>query len=1006
MGSHYARFIVRFRWLILAFWLAVTAAGLLFLPSLSSVVLQKQTNYLPSSSPVMEASQLADRVNPGKSGHSSAVIAIHHSGGLTPADKAYFTARMNRLSNSLGNYGIVRVVDAANTPYDRSSFISKDETTEIAVVDFPHGDVSTQTDTALANIKEAFPKAEVPSGAQIYFTGDVPIQYDDATISQQGVEKTAGVTVALVLIILLIVFRSLLAPLVTLLTIGVSFLLSSSIVAWLVQYHSFPVSSFTQTFLIAILFGAGTDYSIILLNRFREELTNDHETAADALAVTLQSVFRTVLFSALTVLVSFSVLGLAKFGLYRSAVGVSVGVFIALLAILSFTPALMSVFGRSLFWPRRPMPGSTHPPSRIWGATGRLSTRRPWWVILVLIVVLAPIASLFTDHRTFNPMNDIPNAPSVKGFHVVAKAFGPGHVLPTTFVLRTNQDFRTPKGLASIQAVSSALSAQPGVTSVSSATQPTGKPIREFTLAHQNQLAANGLDKVAKGLHKLSSGLSSADRNIARGDSGLHQLSAGSQQVATGATALSGGLEKAAAGASQLANGGQHLAASTRRLASGAKSTAAGSSQVATATQALANAIAEWSATHPGDVGNPTWQQIEKLAAVAKQGSTEVASGLASLSNGTNQLADGTEALAGNASALAGGLRQLHSGANHLTTGTQQVALGIRQFTRGLTPLSSGFRSADTGLAQLDSGVTQISTELHNSSHAAIDGNPGFYLPASTLEHNVSLKKAMNAYISPGGHVATLTVTLNDDPYSLQAMSRVEALQRVAETALTDSPMHGGEVYPGGPTAVQNALNKVSTADFNRTVLLISSCVFLLLILMLRSIIAPIYIMASLIGTYLVTMGIVQVLTIHVLHQPGLSWPVPFFVFLLLVALGVDYSMFLMSRFDEELHHGLTTRQAMREAMLRMGGVVFSAAIIMAGTFGSLTVAGVTSLEEIGIAIVIGLLIYATVLLGFFVPAAASVIGAGHFWPFARRETDSDGDPGAETPRKPIHSQT
>ncbi len=87
--------------------------------------------------------------------------------------------------------------------------------------------------------------------------------------------------------------------------------------------------------------------------------------------------------------------------------------------------------------------------------------------------------------------------------------------------------------------------------------------------------------------------------------------------------------------------------------------------------------------------------------------------------------------------------------------------------------------------------------------------------------------------------------------------------------------------------------------------------IFVLLIFLLRSIIAPTYIIISLAVTYFVTMGIVQVISIHMLHKPGLSWPIPFFVFLLLVALGVDYAIFLMSRFDKEFNHGYPHQKAM-----------------------------------------------------------------------------------------------
>ncbi len=139
-------------------------------------------------------------------------------------------------------------------------------------------------------------------------------------------------------------------------------------------------------------------------------------------------------------------------------------------------------------------------------------------------------------------------------------------------------------------------------------------------------------------------------------------------------------------------------------------------------------------------------------------------------------------------------------------------------------------------------------------------------------------------------------------------------------------------------------------------------------------------------GNYTVTMGCLQTIVLHVLHKPGVSWAVRFFVFLLLVALGVDYSMFLMARFEEEYLRGMSPSDAIREAMSKMGKVIFSAAAIMAGTFGSMIVAGVESLTEIGLSVVMGLILYAAVFLAFFIPASVRVVGRGHGWQFRIRE--------------------
>jgi RND superfamily putative drug exporter len=998
----YAAWIFRLRWVIIPVWIAVIAVAIALLPSLPTVVARQKTSFLPDSSSVIQAAKLADQVNPEKAAKSTAVVAIQDQNGLTAEEQKYFEDQLRRIEQDKAHYDVQSVQQKGNTDASLADkFVSKDHTTEIALIGFQDAIGDPGLPDALAKVQAAF--AHPPQGAQVYLTGDAPIQEDDIAISQRGAERTTVVTIVLVLVILLVVFRSLLAPLLTLLAIGLSFALSSSVVAGLTEL-GLPVSTFTQTFLIATLFGAGTDYSIILLNRFREELSLADGDRLEALQATLQGVGKTVIFSSLTVIVSFAALGLANFGLYKSAVGVAIGVAITLLTCLVFIPALMSWLGAALYWPRKPHPGAAHGESRLWGWTSRLSTAHPWRVILVLMVALAPIASLFSEERTFDPMADIPQAPAVKGFQAVADAFGPGEALPTTIVLQTDKNLRTPQGLATIQNVTATLANVPLVKEVDSATQPVGKPVKAFQIANQNQQAAGGLGDVANGLSKLADNLKQSGNRIGQKLADLNQLAAGSQQltngigqVSSGVQSLSDNAQKLAQGAHPLAQGIAAAAQGATQLHQGTQSLAQSEGQLAALSSNLKQGLEAWAKAHPEVAQDPAWQQLLAMAAAEQSGTAQAATAAEQLASGSGQLAASLGQLKAGGSQLDAGLSQLAQGASKLAqgaaqlpTGSQQVANGVKQLPPSLHQLASGLKSAGDGAAKLQDGVTQVQNFLRNTKSASSAGSPGFYVPKSAVESNRDLAAAMDAYISPDGHIAKFTVILNRNPYSTEAMAAIPQLVAAADAALLTSPIHDGKVLAGGTTPVQAELNRVSGEDFSRSMGIILVAIFVLLAVMLRSLIAPVYIILSLAATYFVTMGLVQTIVLHVLHKQGLSWAVPFFVFLLLVALGVDYSIFLMTRFEEEYLGGMSPREAIRTAMVRMGNVIFSAAAIMAGTFGSMVVAGVESLIEIGLAVVIGLILYTAVLLAFFIPACVRVVGRGHGWPFAVDDAEED----------------
>ncbi len=201
---------------------------------------------------------------------------------------------------------------------------------------------------------------------------------------------------------------------------------------------TFPLSNFTQIFLVAVLFGIGTDYCILLISRFKEELTHSGGDKTEAIIQTYRTAGRTVLFSGLAVLVGFAAIGFSTFMLYRSAVAVAVGVAVLLIALFTIVPFFMAVLGTKLFWPAK---GSLeHKPSRLWGTVGKFSLKRPLWALMILAVIIVPFLTAYKGSISFNSLDEIGDKyDSVKAFNIISDSFGPGDSLPTTVIVKTDQ---------------------------------------------------------------------------------------------------------------------------------------------------------------------------------------------------------------------------------------------------------------------------------------------------------------------------------------------------------------------------------------------------------------------------------------------------------------------------------------------------------------------------------------------------------------------------------------
>lgn len=230
--------------------------------------------------------------------------------------------------------------------------------------------------------------------------------------------------------------------------------------------------------------------------------------------------------------------------------------------------------------------------------------------------------------------------------------------------------------------------------------------------------------------------------------------------------------------------------------------------------------------------------------------------------------------------------------------------------------------------------------------------------------------------------MTTMDVVLNKNPYSTAAINQIDDIQAAVDRATKNTPMENAKVGIGGTTSMYHDLRDVSNEDYTRTVVLMLLGIGLVLIALLRSFIMPAYILLSLVATYYTSVSITEFIFTNILGYSGLNWAIPFFGFVMLIALGVDYSIFLMDRFNEDRDQPVTA--AIHDAMKNMGTVISSAAIILGGTFAAMMPSGVTELMEIATIIITGLVVYNIIILPLFIPVMVKTFGQANWWPFKR----------------------
>jgi putative drug exporter of the RND superfamily len=222
-------------------------------------------------------------------------------------------------------------------------------------------------------------------------------------------------------------------------------------------------------------------------------------------------------------------------------------------------------------------------------------------------------------------------------------------------------------------------------------------------------------------------------------------------------------------------------------------------------------------------------------------------------------------------------------------------------------------------------------------------------------------------FMSGDRTITKMIIVLNDDPYSKEALNTIKEINETLSNGLKGTVLSNVRFGTAGPSAMTGDMNDVLNRDLNRMIVIVLIGVFLVLLLVIRSFWTPVFITASLMGSYYVAMFVLNYIFINLMGLEGISSYVPFFSFIVIVALGVDYSIFLMMRYKEYPH--MSPKEAIVMASRHTGGVVTSAAIILGGTFATLMPSGLTLLYQLAAAVIVGLIVLCFIMLPVFLPA-------------------------------------
>jgi putative drug exporter of the RND superfamily len=921
--SPVARFAGRYAVFVVLGWVAVAAAGNVCVPQLERVVATHARSFMPTDAASAVAAKRSAELFGGAPSNNLDYVVLQRDRPLLPADRHYYDTLVSALRADTEH--VYAVTDLWADPITKSAAESHDGRAADLMVRLSGMLGTAQASAAVTVVRDTVHRVEPPPGLHVYVTGPGGTLTDEfAAIDHQMLLITAA-TVLVITLLLFGVYRSSVTAAIPLVSVGLALAVARPLISLLGKYGTVEVSLFSVALVAAMILGAGTDYAIFLIGRYQEARRRGTDRAA-ALLDAYRGVAPVVIGSALTMAAALACLSLAKVGMFRSTgIPCAIGILISMAAALTLTPALIGLAGsREMAEPRR----STI--ARRWRRIGVVVARWPGPVMVVsgglIAVLILPIAGMRTGWN--EPAATPPGAESNHGYTAMAQHFPPNRLLPDIVTVEADHDLRNPAGLIAIERITRQVMAIPGIRMVQSASRPAGAVPDEATLSYQagliGQRFGDSIDVVVQRLRRMGD----LDAILSKMTGSLDQLNRGIQGSA-------GGLREIGSGAGDMNNGIDGIRDNVETV-SGYLTPLR--NFVDTTPDCPANAICA--------LVSRVVQPVDSVI----QGSKELASGADKLTSGS---AKATSSFAGMPQALQSMrevLNQARAATHELRGVADSIDPQVRQVTDYLRELDAGFRDSAAG---------------------------GFYLPDRALA-DPRYREALNDLVSRDGRVTYLVVYGDGQEWGVDGAQHARQIETAVAEATKEGTLTPVSVGLAGVGPATRDLQSLVHSDVVLLVGATLALIFLIVALMLRSPVAAVAVVGTVIVSYASALGLSVLVSQQLLGQP-LHWAVAPMAFIALVAVGADYNLLLAMRIREELPAGIRT--GIVRAFAATGGVVTTAGIVFGMTMFALVGSTVLSIEQVGLTVGIGLLLDTLVVRTLLMPSLVALLGRWFWWP-------------------------
>ncbi|MCW1957319.1 MAG: RND family transporter [Mycobacterium sp.] len=955
---------------IILIWVAFTAATNLLVPQVEKVGMANAVSMSPQDAPaVIAAKRMGEKFQESTS-DSIAMVVLVGDEPLGEDAHRYYDTLVAKFDADTKH--VEHVHNFWGDPITAAGVQSSDGQAAYVQLNLAGDQGSTEGNHSVDAVREIIAETPPPTGLHAYVTGPAPLTTDSLEASDSGMIKMTVVTMIVITIMLSLVYRSVSTVLLILAIVGIEMGASRGVVAVIGHLGLMDFSTFSVPLMTALAIAAGTDYAIFLIGRYHEARQNG-EDPESAYYTAFHGVGHVILGSGLTIAGAMLTLRLTRLSYFNSlAYPSAIALIIVVAAAMTVAPAILVVASRrGLLDPKRMMK------TRGWRKVGTATVRWPKPILAAATsVVLLGILAMIGYKTSYDDRRYIPaDVPANIGYTAAEKHFSTARLNPDIMTIEADHDMRNPTDMIVLDRITKALFRIQGIAMVQGITRPLGSPIAHSSIPYQISMASV---PITQNLQFLSERVG----DIRGMSDDLGALIASMTQMQNLMTQMSGSMD----GTVESANG---MVGSAKGMVGSGQRSVEDMAAMKTTLDEMRDRVADFDdAVRP--IRNYFYWEPHCLNITVCEGIRAAFDA----TDGISQFSDKMATLQTDVGSMIGGMDEMVRGMEQMVGGMGEMNALFPQMVSQFPPMIATATTMQDTLQTIHSSFSGLITQMKQMTDTAtamgeaFDASKSddyFYLPPEVFA-NPDFQKGLKLFLSPDGKAARLIITHDTNPASEEGISVVDDELTAAHEAVKGTSLASADIYLAGTAATYRDIQSGAKYDTMIAAFAALTLIFIVMLIITRALVASMVI----VGTVVISLGAAFGLSVFIFERIigiELNWIVLAFAVIILMAVGSDYNLLLVSRFKEEIGAGINT--GIIRSMGSTGTVVTAAGLVFAFTMGAMISGDLLNVGQGGMTIGIGLLLDTLIVRSLMTPSIAAILGPWFWWPLKVRSRPS-----------------